>query len=592
MVLLILMLYLSGAIFKQTAYFPHGAGWQSPTHYDANHNGIPELYIVSPPDTGTMVYEHIGNNQFNETRLFNVSVIGIGNGDNDSLTDAYGQSAPYGQAIGIWESRSLNSYPDSLVWNYPMPDTEQAYAINQGIFIDFDQDGKMNLITPIWPVDLLYFENTQDNYYTLIDSLCLPPGGGPAEMVVADFDYDSLLEMVGGGAGDYAGIVYVWENTAIGVDSFHLIWTYQFPAYSGNAYRIAMGNDMDQDGRLEFCVQSNQSADWYFAIFETNGNNSYHKTWEKAYHYPPGMMTDGDIACGDVDGDGIDELVFVSHLELYVWKCVGPDSFVQIWEKRYYQDLTDALLLICDLNQNGLEEIIVSGANEGAYPPGETYIYEKQPSVTWIYPARYDTLWANDTVNLRWKLDETTSLASLRLYIAHPLMGSWLVYQGLPQDTTCTFVVPDTQSNMAFKFWVAVNGYLRYDSIVSPPFYIKRRTGIEEAGAGKQRKRIGLWVYPNPFTTRLNIRYRMTDMESEIPNVHISDTAHPLAVGLKIYDASGRLIRQWNYETMRQGDQIVWSGDDDLGRKLPPGVYFVLLEANDCKLLEKVILLW
>lgn len=572
------VLYLLSVNFKQTAYFPHGVFQYPPPCYDANHNGIPELFILSAPDTGTMVYEHIGNNQYNETRLFKVYVVGIGDGDDDSLTDAYGQSAPSGQAIGIWESRSLNSYPDSLVWNYPMADTVLAYTICPGIFVDFDQDGKMNLIAPIWPVDLLYFENQGDNYYTRMDSLWLPSGGGPIQMVVADFDNDSLLEMVG---GDIAGKVYVWENTAIGVDTFQLVWTYQFPPSA--AYDIAKGNDMDQDGRIEFAVGSYHSAAWYFAIFETNGNNSYYKIWEKVYHYQPGMMTHGDIKCGDLDGDGIDELVFFSHLELYVWKCVGPDSFVQIWERWYYGDLTDGVLRVCDLNQNGLGEIVVSGWSTVANPPGKTYIYEKMPFVSWKYPAKYDTLWANDTVNLFWKLDETVSLESLRLYIAHPLMGCWLVHRGLPQDTTCTFVVPDTQSNMAFRFWVAVNGYLRYDSIVSPPFYIKRRTGIEEAG-GLNKKEIALWVSPNPFSEKTVIRLQMADIRRQIGEEEPSGIGYLPSV--RIYDAIGRLAKSFNHLTF---NQIIWDGTDDSGHKLPAGVYFARLETEAKGVIMKMV---
>jgi len=588
MILFISLLYLITANFKQLAYFPTGTfSFCPPYAFDADHDGISELFILSLPDTGTMAYKHIGNNQYTETRLFGVDIVGIGNGDVDSLTDIYGQSAPYGQAIGIWESRNSNSYPDSLVWNYPMPDTEQAYSLSPGIFVDFDQDGRMNLITPIWPVDLLCFENVHDNYYILTDSLWLPSGGGPGEMVVDDFDEDGLLEMIG---GDIDGKVYVWENTAIGVDSFQLVWTYQLPSYTGAAYMTAKGDDMDRDGRLEFIVGAEVSGTGrgVLTIFESNGNNSYHKVWQKIFQYSGNIMTYGDVDCGDIDGDGIDEVMSFIGLMLNVWKCVGPDSFVSIWDRSFMYDLTDGVLEIADLNQNGLGEVIVSGGNWGSTPPAKTYIYEKMPSVTWIYPAQYDTLWANDTVNLLWKLDETVSLESLRIYIAHPLMGCWLIHQGLPQDTTCLFVVPDTQSNMAFKFWVAVEGYLRYDSIVSPPFYIKRAPGIEEFANPNSAFRIPhLEVYPNPFTEKTEIRFTIHDS-----GYRIHDTRYRIQdASLKIYDVSGRIVRQWDYQTIRLSDQILWDGTDDSGRKLPSGVYFVRLETNKFGKTRKAIVL-
>jgi len=582
MPLVIPLLYLFTINFREVSYFPHG-GFTPPLVFDSDHDACPELFIPSPFDTGTMVYRHIGNNQYVEIKLFDVNMRVIGYGDNDSFADAYGQSAPHGRGIGVWESRSLNGYPDTLVWNYPMADTEYAYAIGPANFVDFDQDGKMNLIAPVEYVDFFYFENLHDNYYTLIDSIWLPSGGGPWEMVVADFDNDSLLEMVG---GDIDGKVYVWENAAIGVDSFQLVWTYRLPSGFGNAFYTAKGNDMDGDGKKEFIVGANAYNRWCFTMFETNGNNSYQKIWQYFYYYG-GSLTSGDIDCGDIDGDGIDEMVTFGGLTLNVWKCVGPDSFVSIWDRWYMYDLTDGVLEIADLNQNGLGEIVVSGGNWGSTPPAKTYIYEKMPSVTWIYPARYDTLWANDTVNLLWKLDETVSLESLRIYIAHPLMGCWLIYQGLPTDTTCVFVVPDTQSNMAFKFWVAVQGYLRYDSIVSPPFYIKRRTGVEETAGRFTHDALRLEAQPNPFKGKLIIRYTIQD-----GGEMIQDTRYRIQdINLKIYDVSGRLVKSFNLESyiMYHESVISWDGTDDSGHRLPPGVYFVCLTNGSLSAIKKVI---
>lgn len=84
-----------------------------------------------------------------------------------------------------------------------------------------------------------------------------------------------------------------------------------------------------------------------------------------------------------------------------------------------------------------------------------------------------------------------------------------------------------------------------------------------------------LLVYPNPFKNAISIRFQIPSTKSQ--------------TSLKIYDAMGRLIRQWDYETMRQGDKIIWSGDDDSGRKLPPGVYFCRLETGETTVTQKVI---
>jgi len=51
------------------------------------------------------------------------------------------------------------------------------------------------------------------------------------------------------------------------------------------------------------------------------------------------------------------------------------------------------------------------------------------------------------------------------------------------------------------------------------------------------------------------------------------------------------LVRQWDYQTIRQSDQITWDGCDDTGKPLPSGVYFVRLEGEGFKQVRKVILL-
>jgi len=85
-----------------------------------------------------------------------------------------------------------------------------------------------------------------------------------------------------------------------------------------------------------------------------------------------------------------------------------------------------------------------------------------------------------------------------------------------------------------------------------------------------------LKVYPKPFSEKINIRYTIHDARCMIYNI-------------KIYDATGKLVRQWDYETMRLSDKIAWNGTDDAGLKLPAGVYFVQLCAGDYKQVEKVI---
>jgi len=96
-------------------------------------------------------------------------------------------------------------------------------------------------------------------------------------------------------------------------------------------------------------------------------------------------------------------------------------------------------------------------------------------------------------------------------------------------------------------------------------------------------------VSPNPFSSKIVIKF-------EIRNPFAPLGASAFQTGkseilLKIYDALGRLVRRWDYETMRQGNQISWDGTDHRGNKLPKGVYFIHFKHGEFSKTEKVIYL-
>ena len=63
-------------------------------------------------------------------------------------------------------------------------------------------------------------------------------------------------------------------------------------------------------------------------------------------------------------------------------------------------------------------------------------------------------------------------------------------------------------------------------------------------------------------------------------------------VRLNIYDATGRLVRQFDHlVTGQQSCRLVWDCRDDTGKELPNGIYFVRLESENNTVVEKAILL-
>ncbi len=156
--------------------------------------------------------------------------------------------------------------------------------------------------------------------------------------------------------------------------------------------------------------------------------------------------------------------------------------------------------------------------------------------------------------------------------------NNWIQYSYSLQDysgQTC---------RLRFRF---ISDYTEYvigegwyiDDVVIPP-----SVGIEETEMpSTYDQSFRLAVQPNPSSGEIEINYvpGALHYEQELPTIYV-------------YDAMGRLVRQFGHQVLQQsGNQvrIVWEPKDDFGRRLPVGLYFVRLEVGDYNETERVILL-
>jgi len=110
-----------------------------------------------------------------------------------------------------------------------------------------------------------------------------------------------------------------------------------------------------------------------------------------------------------------------------------------------------------------------------------------------------------------------------------------------------------------------------------------------------------LEVYPNPFHKNLTIKFQIPNPKHQTNPKFQNQNNYEINVeqgfSLVIYNASGRIVRQFNhlsatqYGGIQPFNQVVWDGTDNSGRRLPSGVYFVKLEEGEFRKTEKVILL-
>jgi hypothetical protein len=84
-------------------------------------------------------------------------------------------------------------------------------------------------------------------------------------------------------------------------------------------------------------------------------------------------------------------------------------------------------------------------------------------------------------------------------------------------------------------------------------------------------------VYPNPFNPSTTVSYGL-------------DKA--ALVSIRIYNSRGQMVREINEGSKAAGNySLVWNGDDDRGRSLPTGVYYIRMQAGDKSFSKKAVLM-
>lgn len=118
----------------------------------------------------------------------------------------------------------------------------------------------------------------------------------------------------------------------------------------------------------------------------------------------------------------------------------------------------------------------------------------------------------------------------------------------------------------------SVSDYVDFDPWIG-------QTGIQE-NIHLQPARIVLHINPNPFHNRTEIRYMI-----HATGYTITDMV------LKIFDATGRLVKDFCITPDALSNTLYWDGRDGQNRMLGSGVYFVKLSLNDYSQTRKVLLI-
>ncbi len=331
---------------------------------DADRDSCPEIYIsdFQLPDKINVCELHLPNTWEMDSFVNMPCEIAwdIGDFDCDGLYNLllFGTYGTPENIFFVTESSDSFSCPMNEVWR----DTVGPSIVDIGDeSYDFDQDGYPELIKncaqPFGSIGI--YEYVNDNQYTLIFTDTTSYDSPSATHALGDFDQDGHNEVVFAGADEYYWVYESPANNTYERLSFDALPTHNIR----DCFEVP---DMDGDGKWEFVIKGFWVFDGIDAfIFEATGNNTYDTIW--VFHFPGGDYYGGHSDAGDVDGDSVPEIVLEALMNVYIIKAAGNDSFY-VWDT-LPGNSAGLNIKIFDLDNNGLNDIIMSGAQQ-------TWIYE------------------------------------------------------------------------------------------------------------------------------------------------------------------------------------------------------------------------
>jgi hypothetical protein len=532
---------------------------------DSDHDSLPEM--IFRKIRAFEGWEHQGWNRFSlvfgDTSA-NLSPIGIGVADaiplaagdidNDGLTDIVCIAAGYDSAgkpydiLLTLESPDSFSYPCSLSWYYRFAD---PFVIPIPIYYppDLDKDGHREILslTPDAAIATGIWENRGNDSNELVWHDVVYG----YRFAFGDFDLDGRMNFATGDLGS-SGWVEVWECT--GDNQYERV--YRDTVRQPNGADVFMTNDIDGDGLPEFYVayENVPRGKMYLYMWEAYqaGTDSYRRTLVDSVGFS-GTNWGRISECGDIDGDGIDELIWTTPNYIKVYKGVGNLYPREVWS--WYNDhggFRSLVSTVYDINGDGYNELITAGN-------AKISIFEVD-AVDLLSPNG-GACRVGDTVSIRWAVNTPPRCDSLSLFLRRDSLWNLdTIATGLPgTDTLYRWVVPSGVPDTSRVVVIAYGPGWQFDMSDSVITFIGG--GVAE-GTRNVPLQWSLSVSPNPARGAATIGY---------------DVPRPARVRLCLFDAAGRAVRTFSEGLLAPGR---YSAKVMLPDGIPEGVYYLLMQES------------
>jgi hypothetical protein len=435
---------------------------------------------------------------------------------------------------------------------------------------DTTHDGKLEIIIghnhnfdTEWSGISIY-DDTGLSEYSLQDSLFLY--AGQSSIYALDVTKNGFPDIIARNYESEIPFIAVLENDGI--------------AFTRKYYQMDYGvsdfttGDIDGDGDIDIVFYSNNGYFWGY--MRNNGTGQFGSPIYRYFEVPL-----GSIACGDLNNDGVDEVVVSCSPD----KLLIYSSGLLIDEVTYSTDYSE--IWVRDINSDGKNEIIVAGGVIGAYT--ELLVFSKNDTESFelSYSKRINEamtrlfiadLNGDDFPDIVYNCSyyyPNSDYEKWHTYIMYNENGvtfadavNFQTYFGDTPSYTSTIrsLVADIDGN-GLKDIVALNSSYAYENDVTILFQTEEGDFVQEPQTGIENQdnlvsKAELYQnYPNPFNNETKIQFSL-DSSSEVE--------------LSVYNGKGELVESLVQGRYERGNHSVNYRTDGL----TSGVYYYELKVN------------
>ncbi len=485
--------------------------------------------------------------------------------DADSLVDMLVEFEN-NESLAIYEQADITRHPKQRVWQY------NNHMMGEALITIMDNDQNKEILHSAMDREVWVLETVGDNTYQPIwmDTLY---DNSTWNFTVGDFDNDNFTDFATSGIQS----VSIFENT--GDNQYEKIFYDTLPEV--NPYDVFSSPDLDGNNKSElfFGTFVPFTGSVHLWRYEMIGDNQYEFTMTDSVNIEAMDGTSTRSACGDIDADGVNEIIWTSYDNWRVLKATGIGTFERIFELYPTGDwwARATMVNICDLNRNGYPEVVEAVYRTTNPAQILTRIWEIE-GVRLHYPNGNEVLNPGDTYRIRWEKFCPPGADSFSLFFSADSGRTYdTVALGISgSDTSYLWTVPDTVSDscliMIWAYGPPRPGNQTPRGTAwdfSDSVFCIRPMGIHDNKSAGWLS-LSCEVFPNPFSNNCIITYTIPE---------------PSSVYLALYNAAGRLVR------------ILIDGQVNTGVyhydfkhcDLPQGIYFLKLTAKNRSTVQKIV---